>query len=250
MLRRMNRIHTAPEVHEESEHVWSLSFGDLMTLLLAVFVLIAAMSELREGERFDTVSRSVRAAFGFTMPASPAVSPVPDALPPLLARFEAMGRAAQKPMMALEGVPGVAESCFIEQKSGRLVVRLTGDGVFEEFSATLQPAGQRIVDWLAHYLRGSELPLEIRGICGADPLPGHAPYAGGRDLAYARARHVAEVLRDRGVEDDRLIVSTWNRNSPLAADSSGEDIVSHVDIIVHAVPTATHENRLAEESWR
>ena len=34
---------------------WALPYGDLMCLLLAVFVMIAAMSELRAGERFDAV---------------------------------------------------------------------------------------------------------------------------------------------------------------------------------------------------
>jgi flagellar motor protein MotB len=240
----MIRSSRIPELNEESEHAWSLSFGDLMSLLMAVFVLIAAMSDLREGEQFDSVSRSVRAAFGFTVAASPQEAPDTASLPPLLARFEAMGLAAHKPMLAMDEAPGLAECCSIRQDGERIVVRLTGDAVFESDSATLQAAGQSLVEWLATYLQPAALPLEIRGICGTEPLPEHASYADGRDLAYARARQVADLLAERGIQDNRMIVSLFGANSPL--DSRGDDEVAPlVEIIVHALPTATHDFGIA-----
>ena len=50
----------------ESRWQWALPYGDLMSLLLAVFVMIAAMSELRAGGRFEDVAGGVRSAFGFS----------------------------------------------------------------------------------------------------------------------------------------------------------------------------------------
>lgn len=240
----MLRTLSAPEVSEESEHAWSLSFGDLMSLLLAVFVLIAAMSDLREGERFESVSRSVRAAFGFTVAETADTSTDHENVPPLLARFEAMGLAARKPMLAMDESDRFANCCSVHQEGERLIVRLIGAEIFDEYSATLQPKGERVVDWLAGYLRTGVLPVEIRGIHGAQSLPEHASYADGRDLAFARARRVADLLNARGIGDDRVVLSSYRADSPLQARGE-DDVVPLVEIIVHAVPTASHENDIA-----
>ena len=51
---------------DESRWQWALPYGDLMSLLLAVFVMIAAMSEMRVDDRFQETASSVRSAFGFS----------------------------------------------------------------------------------------------------------------------------------------------------------------------------------------
>lgn len=240
----MIRTIPATPPREESEHAWSLSFGDLMSLLLAVFVLIAAMSDLREGERFDSVSRSVRAAFGFTR-AQPVEQVVDDgAIPPLLTRFETLGLTGHTPMLALDGPAEVAQCCAIREFDDQLVIQLAGEAVFAEHTAALQPVGQRVVEWVAACLREGGLPLEVRGVSSAAPLPEHATYVNGRDLAYARARQVADLLAASGVRESRLSVSTFGAGSPIAA-RGGDEAAPRLEIIVHALPTATHDNNIA-----
>src|SRR5690349_17604189 len=51
--------------NEEFGTPWELSYADLMSLLMAVFVLIASMGELRNGKKFGSVSKAMRAALGF-----------------------------------------------------------------------------------------------------------------------------------------------------------------------------------------
>jgi flagellar motor protein MotB len=43
---------------------WALSFGDMMALLLAMFVLVASMSEVKEDYKFRAMADSLRERFG------------------------------------------------------------------------------------------------------------------------------------------------------------------------------------------
>ena len=74
----------------ESRGQWALPYGDLMSLLLAVFVMIAAMSELRVDGRFQDIAIGVRSAFGFShRERQPSLSGLlSDARPTLLEQLE------------------------------------------------------------------------------------------------------------------------------------------------------------------
>jgi flagellar motor protein MotB len=44
--------------------VWLITYSDLMTLLLVLFVLLFSLSEFRQSEKFQGVARAVHAKFG------------------------------------------------------------------------------------------------------------------------------------------------------------------------------------------
>ena len=43
---------------------WLITYSDLMTLLLVLFVLLFSLSEFRQSEKFQGVARAVHAKFG------------------------------------------------------------------------------------------------------------------------------------------------------------------------------------------
>ncbi len=54
-------------MNENSEHqtpVWLITYSDLMTLLLVMFVLLFSLSEFKQTEKFQGVARSIHAKFG------------------------------------------------------------------------------------------------------------------------------------------------------------------------------------------
>jgi len=53
---------TKQEEHEEGAPAWMTTFGDMMTLLLAFFVLLVSMSVIRE-EEFEAAKKSLREVF-------------------------------------------------------------------------------------------------------------------------------------------------------------------------------------------
>lgn len=44
--------------------VWLITYSDLMTLLLVMFVLLFSLSEFKQTEKFQGVARSIHAKFG------------------------------------------------------------------------------------------------------------------------------------------------------------------------------------------
>ena len=53
------------EKKEEGAPAYMLTYGDMMTLLLCFFVILVAMSEIKEDRKYDDVVRSIQEAFGY-----------------------------------------------------------------------------------------------------------------------------------------------------------------------------------------
>ena len=53
-------------MHDEADRtpVWLITYSDLMTLLLVLFVLLFSLSEFRQSEKFQGVARAVHQKFG------------------------------------------------------------------------------------------------------------------------------------------------------------------------------------------
>ena len=232
-----------------SDVSWALSYGDLMSLLLAIFVMIAAMSDLRQGERFHRVRASVLAAFGFGDDA--------DA--------NGFGAQASRPMTLLErleraglnvGDGGAAlgremsESCDVVTEPDRVVIRLAGAATFDRFSAQLKPKAQQRIEHLAMLLKNGIAQLEIRGHAGDGAIPQEAPYRDAFDLSYQRARVVADVLERHGVAVGRIRAAACGDSEPLLMDAALAEktgVNRRVEIAVHAVPAITGILDIAEK---
>jgi flagellar motor protein MotB len=231
----------------EADSAWALSYGDLMSLLLAVFVMIAAMSELRQGEKFERVRASVLAALGFGEGGNTNRAPAPNELS-LLERLERAGLdvGAGGAMMERE----LADACEIRAERDRVVIRLAGSSTFDRFSARLRPQAQRLVERLAIQLKEGFAQLEIRGHGGDGEMPSGVAYRDAFDLSYQRARAVADLLQSNGVAVSRMRATACGDSEPLLMDSQravATGVNRRVEIAVHAVPAITGVVDIAEK---
>lgn len=55
---------TEPEPVADRTPDWLITYSDLMTLLLVMFVLLFSLSEFKQSEKFQGVARSIHAKFG------------------------------------------------------------------------------------------------------------------------------------------------------------------------------------------
>jgi flagellar motor protein MotB len=72
---------------------WALSFGDLMALLLAMFVLLASMSEVKEDYKFRAMADSLRERFGGEVSQASLLGGLARGESASLAKLAALGRA-------------------------------------------------------------------------------------------------------------------------------------------------------------
>ncbi|GMU25050.1 MAG: hypothetical protein AMXMBFR13_51210 [Phycisphaerae bacterium] len=213
---------------------WAVPYGDLMSLLLAVFVMIAAMSELRGGRRFERVESAVRSAFGF-VPSEPrlALQHQSNPAPTLLERLEDVGLSGES-TVRLAGPRGdVLPACQVRSEREHLIIHFPEAELFEDRTAALGSRGQRLISRLGEVLRDGKLPLQIQAFsAAADNRPG-VPFEDGLDLAYERTRAMAHGLLQAGVARDRLLLTVRADAAPDLKRDPGTTR-SGISIVVHA----------------
>lgn len=176
---------------------WIVTFVDLVSLILAFFVMMFAMTTL-DAPRFD------RAAASITLELGKIVSPVEREPPePLAVRSETQGRGYAldylEPILAekLSRDP-ILRSARVTRAGDRLTIALPSDLLFPGGEAALSSAGQHAIAELATAL--IPLPNRIALVGHADPRPfrGAGAYASNWALSLARADTVARTLAATG----------------------------------------------------
>lgn len=86
---------------------WFVTFADMMTLLVALFVMLASFSEVREEERFRAISQSLRGQFGHA--AASAAQDNMQARDPRLAAQMNAARVRRASLLGIDALPTTTE---------------------------------------------------------------------------------------------------------------------------------------------
>lgn len=205
---------------DSQETPWAVPYGDLMSLLLALFVMIAAMSELKAGQRFDSVRNAVRAAFGYDPMAAGL-----DTNRPLTfsERLERAGLLPESTVRLQDHNSRNLAVCELIKDGSEMIVRFDGADCFDPLRTELRSSAEAAVARIGAFLQTGTSRIEVRGFAADEdgagrPTPaGVVITAGGTQLAmdgwqraYARARTVADILIGKGVDPDRMFLSVWH----------------------------------------
>lgn len=190
------------EAATESVPIWFITYADMVTLLLAMFVILTSMSKVQE-DKFHQVMDSVQQYLGYEK--GDAAEPG-DAVSGSL--YESIRR------VAIEVGSPIAEGAPVNSTLGQYLrvetidegykMTVGGKVLFDEGSAQLKPSAFEPLDRLAEIVRGYRNKLEIRGHTGIEALPQKSPYADLFDLAYFRAKAVKDYLASVGIDSKRM----------------------------------------------
>jgi len=247
--------------HEEhlNHEAWAIPYADLMTLLLAFFVVMYAVSVVNEG-KFRVMSESLIEAFNGSSHAiaplpptrirphniAPAIaapagqsgsSIVPIAVPipphPVPASGgsgrEAGHRAVpQQNLGRIESEVRKALQPLIDRKMVNvrnkvdwLEIEIRTDILFPSGVAQLSVPAQEVLRSLAGVLGGFANPLRIEGFTDDVPI-NTALYPSNWELSAARAGSVARLFATSGVAQDRLGIIGWGEMHPVADNATAE----------------------------
>lgn len=214
----------AEEEVEAGAPLWVVTYGDLMSLLLCFFILLASMSEIKSKERFQAIIESLRRRFGHDLTVvSPIPGPVrPHATTERLAAVAAMGRARR--LDTMNG--GDRVRAPVGDNARIQMVRAAGDRtlggrlVFEEGKADLDEENRRRLEDIAKEIQGKPQKIEIRGHTSSRPLGPDSPFRDHWDLAYARCHQTMDYLVKLGINRKRLVIGVAADNEPA---ERGED---------------------------
>ncbi len=233
-----------------SHERWMVSYADFLTLLLAFFVVMYAVSQRNE-DKFRVLSRTLSEAFN--MPERSinpiqvgepvtAVNPgnVPDAIESP-EQLPGSGRVDEDEPKATTSEPQLPDefhriSQRVEEQFADLVARdlisvqgneewleieLKSSLLFASGEATASAAARPIMQEMAAVVRDSELPIRVEGF--TDDLPiATSIYPSNWELSSARAATIVKLLTEFGVGPTRLAAIGYGEFQPVAGNDSEE----------------------------
>ncbi|MGO4702126.1 flagellar motor protein MotD [Dyella sp. 2RAB6] len=246
--------------HEDhvNHEAWAIPYADLMTLLLAFFVVMYAVSVVNEG-KYRVMSESIIEAFnGNNKQIQPVQTNSATAPAPVPAkRSTSTTPPSLRPRLA---VPLPTQSLPPQMTQGALTTRETAQENLQKIQDEVEHALQPLIDqslvvvrrtqsWLEIEIRtdilfpsgvariSSEADTTLRSVAGIlAPFPNPLRVEGYTDdkpintsvfpsnweLSAARAASVARLFADNGVDPNRMGIMGWGQYRP-AADNANEE---------------------------
>lgn len=196
---------------------WVVTYGDMMSLLLCFFILLAAFSELKREHEYQRVITAVKEAFGF----SGGVGVMPTDDPPLRSMIELMEELAQKSREQTKvsesetrGISG--KQTRVTKVQEGMMFTIGGHLTFAPGSAVLRDEAKSELLRVSRLLKGRRNKISVRGHASSKVLGPDSPFADLMDLSYYRAKVIAEFLVTEGQLDrDVVVVEARGDTEPL-----------------------------------
>ncbi|MEW5796532.1 MAG: flagellar motor protein MotB [Candidatus Zixiibacteriota bacterium] len=226
MLRRRKRADD-----KENLERWLLTYADLITLLLAFFVVMYSMSRI-DNKKFGQVS---------------------DALNTILKGGPSVLRFTEEPQKNGHGVLNLGNLRMVQEKIEEkfkqlgkqevlqteitergLVVHILESALFDKGSAELKPRAMEVLNLIAEELRDRPNHVRVEGHTDDTPIR-TLVYPSNWELSSARATTVVRYYTEnRTIPPDRISALGYGEYRPVVANNSIENRATNrrVDIVI------------------
>ncbi|MCD6404437.1 MAG: flagellar motor protein MotB [Planctomycetes bacterium] len=211
---------------------WTVTYGDMMTLLLCFFVILVAISEVKE-EKFHKVMESIRQYLGYEN--AVAVEPGDSSAGSIHEEIRKVLNEQGSPNP--EGAPArstLGQHVLVQTIEEGYKITIGGKVLFDEGASELKPGACAPLDRLVGIIKGYPNKLEVRGHTAVEVLPVDGSCRDLFDLAYERAKATAEYLKDSGIKPRRIRLYSGGPFDRPASNLTYEGLAANrsVEIIV------------------
>ncbi|MDA8291649.1 MAG: OmpA family protein [Actinomycetota bacterium] len=237
------------EEHENSER-WLLTYADMITLLLALFVVLFAMSSI-------SVKKFLEFKLGLTQTFNPSAVNLPGGNGLLSAPTiagpngastspsQGTSSAAAANQRQLQAIADQIQRLLVARHLeayanvsvglSSVVVQILADRVFfRTDSASLGHVGGEVVDAIATVVRPKPNRIEVQGYTDNQPITG-GPFASNWELSAARAANVTNRLNVvDGIRATRLSATGYSDTHPAAPNTSPANQAKNrrIDVVI------------------
>ena len=210
---------------------WLLTYADLITLLLAFFVVMYSMSQI-DNKKFGKVS---------------------DALNTILKGGTSILRYQQEPDKTGHGMLKLGNLRMVQQKiedrfkqlgkqetlqteitERGLVVHILESTLFDQGSADLKPKAMEVLDLIAEQMVGRPNHIRVEGHTDDTPIQ-TSVYPSNWELSSARATTVVRYYSENhAIAPDRISALGYGKFRPVAPNNSIENRAANrrVDVVI------------------
>lgn len=233
------------EIHADER--WLITYADMITLLLAVFIVMYALSDTNL-RKFNAFAQSLSSAFNtdvfagqeaFTVTSGQQTAPDSGSQQTGVGFLDAETKAVEAAVKDFATQAGLGADVNISPLEHGFKIEITETVLFLPGRAHLTGDSLGMLEEIAGSLRPLDADIRVVGHTDDTPTSG-ALYADNFELSYARARAVMEYLVAAGVDESRFSIEGAAEFQPKVPNDS----IAHrqqnrrVDILVLA-PTAT-----------
>lgn len=213
---RARRRKSTSEHESPNRDRWLISYADLVTLLLAFFIVMYGASD---SERAHKIAESFVAQNTGGNGILPGNSSETDER----AKFQ----------QSLAENPVLMQKAKIRQTKSGLIISLSEAGVFAPGDATLGSDAQALIKTIAENLDSKDYLIRVEGHTDSTPIS-NAKYSSNWELSTARAANVLQKLLEYGIAPDRLSAAGYGGFQPIADNSTPEGRAQNrrVDVVI------------------
>lgn len=212
---RTRRLKNSVDAEHANRDRWLISYADLVTLLLALFIVMYAASDREK-------ARQIAASFA-------AQNTGEGILPE---------HAAEKPAEAdavkvLQQNPVLMQKTKMQQTSRGFVISLAEAGFFAPGEANSSAETEAVVQSIADSVKDKNINIRVEGHTDSTPIS-NARFSSNWELSTARASSVLQKLIERGIAPERLSAAGYGGFQPVADNSSADGRAQNrrVDIVI------------------
>jgi chemotaxis protein MotB len=202
-----------------------ITYADLVTLLLGLFVILYAVSRIDE-QKYKEFANAFADYFK------------PTSLNGGTGELQGRREGIPEPIFhtrpsnkSLEEIAGQTKEVFKEYiNTGELQVKATREGIvitlrdkllFESARAEIRNEGQNILDSLSSILAGIGYQVSVDGHTDSDPISNNK-YESNWHLSVVRAANVGFYLTQNGVPENNLVIRGFGQQRPVSDNITSE----------------------------
>lgn len=214
---------------------WVVSYADLVTMLLALFVFLYAVSQI-DNHRLKDIQARIEKSF-----AQSNVTKYQEKIQENLSSvvnqkvsYNSVDSADKMEKMLKQNSVLESKSLkFIKDKRG-LTIRVNNSMLFDEGSAIIKPQAKQTLTKIMNVLTKMDNPVIIEGHTDSKPIK-NAKFPSNWELSTARATNIISFMLKSGkISPKRICAVGYGEYMPIAENTSisGRMLNRRVDIII------------------
>lgn len=217
---------------------WLLTYSDMITLLMALFIMLYAMSQLDAGKYQAVASMLNRVMGGGNMIVN--TGGVGDGVnaPPVIDPMQNLTTEQVKDALEKLGEGLYADfardgrfTAYLGERG--LTISLAGNAFFDSGKATLRPEVLPLLNDIAARLKTLPNDISLEGFADSDPIK-TSEFPSNWHLSTARALAVRDYLEAQGVQPERMILVGYGDKRPVYSNDTPEGKAKNrrVDVVI------------------
>jgi len=204
---------------------WMTTYGDMMTLLLVFFVLLYSFSVM-DLSKFQGFIAALKSKLGVLDGGQTIIDENELARGSIGEDFNPARSTLNKVMGDMTQFieeQGLQQKVILEQNERGLVVRLTGQILYDLGKAEIKPEGKKVLDKVALSIKEITNNIVVEGHTDNWPIT-TANFPSNWELSTARATNVIKYfIEEHGIDPVRLAAAGYSKYRPLFPNDTAQN---------------------------